>query len=385
MKIDDLLYRSLRPDDIPDAELNRRILEWRENAMKKRKFSKTAVAAAVFCVLAAGSVTAAAAYHYLKPSQVAEIISDNHALSKAFEGGDAIKINQVKRDGGYEVTLMGKVSGAGLNTCVSEEIGKELKKERMYTVLSVKRTDGLAMTDDEKKCISPLIHGVPWELANNAALDTLLHFFLLDGVCYELMECDDLEIFAGRGVQIGVVDSFGEENQAFVMDETTGIYSERPGYEGLNLLFDLPLDAAKADERAASRYLKQIKEKQDSADEGEENETVRGSQELRTYIKRLSTYMNADGKPKKDALFLQEHAKAVKGTKRILEMDGNGCVPLVDGDGESRGKQCVKDLKIGEPTILSYACADTLESLHMDVFTRNSDKTVTYEVYQPAK
>lgn len=74
---------------------------------------------------------------------------------------------------------------------------------------------------------------------------------------YELIECDSLEKFAGRGVQIGVVDSFAEENQAFAMDES-GKYQKKTDYEGTNFLFDLPLDPAKADEQAAEQYLKEL-------------------------------------------------------------------------------------------------------------------------------
>lgn len=60
---------------------------------------------------------------------------------------------------------------------------------------------------DKKFCISPLIGGVPFEEANNETLKTEMTWFEQDGVMYELVACDDLEVFADRPF-----DSSGADN-----------------------------------------------------------------------------------------------------------------------------------------------------------------------------
>ena len=71
-------------------------------------------------------------------------------------------------------------------------------------------------------CIAPLIGGVDVRKLNAATMNEGLTWFEKDGVIYELIECDNLEIFAGYGVQLGVVDEFGDETTAFQMDAESG-------------------------------------------------------------------------------------------------------------------------------------------------------------------
>ena len=96
--------------------------------------------------------------------------------------------------------------------------------------------------------------------ANAATMDETLTWFCKDGVLYELIECDDLEIFADRGVQLGIVDSFGSETAAFRMDNESGSYRKVEDYAGTIALFTLPLDTTKADPAAAEEYLKKLEE-----------------------------------------------------------------------------------------------------------------------------
>lgn len=80
--------------------------------------------------------------------------------------------------------------------------------------------------------VAPLINGVSVLDANAATMDETLTWFCKDGVLYELIECDDLEIFADRGVQLGIVDSFGSETAAFRMDNESGSYRKVEDYAG---------------------------------------------------------------------------------------------------------------------------------------------------------
>lgn len=389
-KTEELLYESLRPMDQPDPELNRQILEWRsKESMKKSNFRKSAVAAAVVCAVAVSSITAVAAYRYLKPAQVAEEISENDALAKAFESKDAVKIYETQKNDTYEVTLLGMVSGSGLELWVPEDSEETLQQDYTYVVMAVAHTDGTAVSEDDQKCISPLIHGVDWMIANNGTLNTGLTWFIKDGVMYELIECDSLEKFAGRGVQIGVVDSFAEENQAFAMDES-GKYQKKADYEGTNFLFDLPLDPAKADEQAAEQYLKELEQKMDSEDESdakEESDTeddVYDDEDpaISEYEKEMRRYKKRDD----EAGFLRDYAEVIPGSRQVLEADEKGYVHYENRDG-SEGTFLEDEIRLkkGELLISSWGSGETLDSVRLDVFSKDEDGTLIYEEYRPVQ
>lgn len=392
-QIEELLYESLRPMDEPDPELNRRILEWRSNkSMRKSSIRKSAVAAAIVCVLAVSSITAVAAYRYLNPAQVAEEVSENDALVKAFEGKDAIKINETQKNDKYEVTLLGMVSGAGLELYMPEDEEDKLQQDYTYVVMAVAHTDGTAVSQDDQKCISPLIHGVDWMIANNGTMNTGLTTFIRDGVMYELIECDSLEKFAGRGVQIGVVDSFAEENQAFAMDES-GKYQKKADYKGTNFLFDLPLDPAKGDEQAAEQYLKELEEKMDAEEESndeesdvEEDTDDTEDPELKEFLKKERQYRKKDD----EAGFLREYAEVIPGTRQVLKEDKEGYVhyEIKDSTGDSSGGTFLADeiqLEAGKQAIIGGGRGDTLDSVRMYVITKTEDGTLIFEEYRPSK
>lgn len=149
--------------------------------------------------------------------------------------------------------------------------------------------------------------------ANNGTMDAGLHWFVKDGVVYELLECDNLEIFAGRGVQVGVVDSFGNESSTFTMDAQTGVYKKTEGYEGTCALFDLPLDTAKADEAAADAYI----EKLISPDENEKADDAEKTPEELAFDKYMEEFEAAED----EMAFLNEHAVLIEGSRKELTMD----------------------------------------------------------------
>lgn len=389
-QIEELLYESLRPMDEPDPELNRRILEWRSNkSMRKSSIRKSAVAAAIVCVLAVSSITAVAAYRYLNPAQVAEEVSENDALAKAFEGKDAIKINETQKNDKYEVTLLGMVSGAGLELYMPEDEEDKLQQDYTYVVMAVAHTDGTAVSQNDQKCISPLIHGVDWMIANNGTMNTGLTTFIRDGVMYELIECDSLEKFAGRGVQIGVVDSFAEENQAFAMDES-GKYQKKADYKGTNFLFDLPLDPAKGDEQAAEQYLKELEreDESDAEDESVDEEDIDNTEdpELKEFLKKERQYRKKDD----EAGFLREYAEAIPGTRQVLKADKEGYVhyEIKDSTGDSsEGTFLAEEIQLeaGKQAIIGGGYGETLDSMRMYVISKSEDGTLIFEEYRPAK
>ncbi|MBR1691760.1 MAG: DUF4179 domain-containing protein [Lachnospiraceae bacterium] len=364
--------------------------------MKKVVFRKKAAAAAVICLLAAGSITAYAAYRYLSPSEVAQRISDNRALAEAFESEDAIAVNETQTCNGYEITLLGLVSGEKLSPFVKngEEVqtsvttqdaagitvwgdasAEQLRASQTYAAIAIARADGADM-EYENKCVSPLIHGVDWMVANNATLDVGLHWFEQDGVIYELIECTNLEIFADRGVQIGIVDSFGDENAAFSMDSETGAYYKNEDYAGTNALFDLPLDQEKADSKAAEECLERIRELSESGEEASASDEQQFGEDEESYaecVRIMDGNMDA-------AEFLKSNAAAIPGTKQVLEMDKSGCVTYGDQE-EEHGTVYVAGLTVGETRILSISSDGTPEGVRISTFVVNEDGTVTYEAY----
>ena len=253
------------------------------NMNHNRKFHPTRklIAASACAALLLGGSSAYAAYHFLSPSQIADEVADNGALSRAFAGEDAVSINETQQSNGYDITLLGLVSGEKLELCVPQETKENVSKSHTYAAIAIAKSDG---TDMEYRnfFVAPLINGVSALDANAATMDETLTWFCKDGVLYELIECDDLEIFADRGVQLGILDSFGSEAAAFRMDNESGTYRKVEDYAGTIALFTLPLDTTKADPAAAEAYLKKLEEaagEDEAADEAADAKGTAGRAE----------------------------------------------------------------------------------------------------------
>ena len=238
--------------------------------IEKRSYrQRSKVVAAVVCtVILLGSGSVYAANHYLNPSQIVDEISADSALSKAFADKDAITINETQTSNGYNITLLGLVSGEKLGLYVPDETKKEVSDKHSYAALAISKSDGSKMSNSNF-CVSPLINGEAFTDVNAATLNVGLSWFEKDGVIYELIECDNLEIFADRGVYLSLVDDFGDEVAAFRMDEATGKYHKVKDYAGTSALFTLPLDKDKADTMAADKFLVSLRREADSETDGE--------------------------------------------------------------------------------------------------------------------
>lgn len=237
---------------------------------EKRSYrQRSKVVAAVVCtVILLGSGSVYAANHYLNPSQIVDEISADSTLSKVFADKDAITINETQTSNGYDITLLGLVSGEKLGVYVPDETKKEVSDKHSYAALAISKSDGSKMSN-RNFCVSPLINGEAFTDVNAATLNVGLSWFEKDGVIYELIECDNLEIFADRGVYLSLVDDFGDEVAAFRMDEATGKYHKVGDYAGTSALFTLPLDKDKADTVAADKFLASLKREEDSETDGE--------------------------------------------------------------------------------------------------------------------
>lgn len=383
-KLDEILREALKAEQSPEPYVNRRIFttwEKENQTMKKHYFGRQAAAAVIAGILFVGGTVTYAAYRYLSPAEIAgkltEADAPANALAKAFESKDAILLNETQQSNGYDITLLGLVSGAELSPYVSAEVQQQVSGTHTYAAIAISRSDGADMENDGK-CISPLINGVKWQTANNATLNTTNYWFEKEGIVYHLIECDNLEIFAGRGVQIGVVDSFGNEGSAFVMNESTGVYQKAEGYTGTNALFQIPLDTAKGDEEAAQAYIEKLEEKMQGSSE---NSSEQEEEIVVTDVKEINDFYILWWNAESDAEFLETYAQPIEGSKQTLTVGKDGSFSYASEEG-GEGTLSTEGMKIGEPVLSNMGAEDTLDSVRMNVFTLNEDGTVTYEVYR---
>ena len=263
--IDELMKSALASEEEPEEELNRRIMrKWRERPdMRKWTKRKMTVAVTAACVLLM-SVTAGAAARYLTAGQLAERTGETK-IAAAFKGDDAIEINETREAGNYRFTLLGIASGDVLvESAVSEAIS-DLKST--YVAIAIERIDGQpmpAVSDDaygeESFFVSPLIQGLaPWQY-NTASMNGGYTDTVVDGIHYRLLECDDVIKFADRKLYICISNTAFYDTMAYHYDENTGEITRNESYDGINVLFDFPVDASKADPAAAEVYLEELEE-----------------------------------------------------------------------------------------------------------------------------
>lgn len=378
-RIDKILTEQLTPDIAPADALNRKILTQAKEIpyMKQRNGRTRVAAAAIVAVLAVGSVSAYAAYRYLTPSQVAAHLTDEQALSEAFESETAIQVNETQTVGGYDVTFLGTVSGQHLMDTVTD-----VSEKKTYAVVAIMHSDRMPMaevSDDDYRtfCVSPLIHGKTWEECNNGVLNAGVFSFVQDGIQYELLECDDLEIFSGMGVSLGIVEQFGDEEDAFSYDSATGAYSRNASYEGMNALFELPLDISKADNVSAEAFFTKETEK----DETEEDLGI-GNQSVDEWLALLE--VAGDSTKEGWETFLM-HAKEATELTRTVQADADGYVHFSTYDGESENLCYVGDwaYDAGVEVYSSASSDGTMEGTEVCTMSLNADGSYTIRYYVP--
>lgn len=260
--IDKILRQALSPTAEPSDELNNKILlRAKENEnmklRKKRIFIITA-AAVIAC-----AATAAAAIRFLAPKEIAQSVSDN-SLARAFESKDAVEVNETQEYGGYRVTFLGVISGSGLSDFTASADGVELE-DRTYAVTAIEKSDGTPMPSASNDnygevsfLVSPLIKGLNPVHFNAFTMNGGYTDIVKDGILYRLAECDNVEMFADRGAYLCVSTSMSYDINAYNYDEKTGDITRNNNYDGLNALFELPLDKSRADRDEADKYIKEI-------------------------------------------------------------------------------------------------------------------------------
>lgn len=379
--IDELLKQALAPTDEPNFWLNKRILNQvkEEESMNLKKAGKIQVAAiAAAFVIGAGSVSAYAAWRYLTPEKVTETLHDS-ALTKAFQSKDAVLINESQICDGYRITLLGMVSGKDITDYVTTSNGKECEN-RSFIAVAIENEDGTPMPDTSKDeedklfFVSPFIRGYDPAWYNAMTMRGGWSQFLEDGIFYRLIECDNVEIFADRGLYLGVCEGSFYDNQAFCYDKDSGEITRNEDYEGLNVLFDLPIDESKADPEAAANYLTSLED-----DDSEEEEIEKSEEEklCEEWIEKVT--------PEN----IEKYAKPVKSTVQTLTPDKDGYISYsYKVKGRSSGSDTIlasEEFRDGQKKVISGydSTEDGLDSLVIHVFTLNDDGTITYASYIP--
>ena len=223
-------------------------LEKEKPDMKLKFIRKPAVLAAAAALLVL-SVSAAALW--LSPSQVADHVGQP-MLSQAFEGKDAILLNQTVETGDFNVTLLGLVSGAGLT-----DWQQDVDASHTYAVVGLSRLDGTPLENGTfpftSYTLTPLVAGYSPRAVNNWTLGSFASGIEVDGNYYYLLDTQDLGIFADHTVYLAFYEGTVPSNEIFSV-AGDGSISFAEDFDGVQALFTLPLDASLADPAAADAF-----------------------------------------------------------------------------------------------------------------------------------
>lgn len=385
-KLDELLKHALTPTDEPDERLNQSIFKQvkeREAMNKKtvrtiKNIPAAAVAAAI--ILGCGSVSAYAAWKYLTPEHVAEEFGETK-LADAFENDDAVSVNETQSCGGFDITLMGLISGKDLSVYpVFDEKGNELDMDKTYSVVAIRKSDGTPMPDtsqdeygDLSFFVSPLVKGYHPAQYNAVTMSGGYQDFVEDGVLYRIAQCDNVEIFADCGLYLCVNDGVFYNNEAYVYDESTGEISRNENYSGLNALFDLPVDPAKGDPQAAAAYIRQMKEE-------EEKEQKQSEKKEKEDADQWWSGLTAEN--------ISQYADRLEDSVSICRIDKDGYISYsYDQDDKSTfsGTMRVKGSPLETDKFMVSGSVGSGDTMVIETFWMNDDGTVTFAAYVPKK
>lgn len=386
-KINDILKLALTPNEEPDVRLNQNILlQAKEaNRMEKKSINKfAAVALSAALVLGIGSVSIYAAKKLMLPGEVAEDLNSGGILD-AFSGEDAILINETQSYGGIDVTLYGVVSGKNLSEFKTES-DDGIHDDRTYAVVSIQKSDKTPLPSssedsysDYSFLVSPYIQGLNPAFYNSFTLLGGYSELEKNGVYYRISECDNIEMFADHKIYLGVSQGTFYDNNAYCFDETTGYITRNEAYEGLNALFELPLDPLKADPKAAAKFVKSLESEPNEDTETEAGDKTDTDQEVASFISKLTPET------------IEDYAKLVEDSVITAMPDEEGYFSYqykIKGRSSGNGKVNVKDIfpdnKPGMCDQYSYDYSDDgLDSLVIEVYTLNEDGSVTFAIYIP--
>ena len=221
-----------------------------KTTVKTKRLSAPFIAAAVLAVL---TVTAFAAYFFLTPKDVATHL-EKYELAEAFSEQDTIFNIPAQTSGDYTIELLGMTSGKNLDEVADTAIDKELS----YIVGAITKKDGSPMTDYSNLMITPLVEGYkPWHVNIFTIGNGGKTGFIYEGVEYFIIECESVEIFADSQVYIAAYEGGAPSTKEFSISED-GKISFNKSYEGMSVLFEIPLDDSKANPEAVAALIDKL-------------------------------------------------------------------------------------------------------------------------------
>ena len=135
---------------------------------------------------------------------------------------------------------------------------QELEKDHTYSVLALRRLDGTPLENEtfdfSGYTMTPLVAGCSPAAVNNWTLSAFAQGFAKDGVYYYLLDTQSIEMFADRTVYMAFYEGFAPSNDIFTVAED-GTIAFAEDFAGVQALFTLPLDPAKADRAAADAFV----------------------------------------------------------------------------------------------------------------------------------
>lgn len=387
--MDSLLKKSLTPADMPPERLNCQVLlRAKEREMMKHQKRIPAAVAAAVCVVLLGSMTVVAARRYFSPAEIATEF-ENETLAKAFSGEGAVLVNETQESGGYRITLLGSVAGKNLSDYMITDDKGMVEEDKIYTVVAIERADGTPMPDTssddydkEPLYVSHYIRGLDPNQYSLQSMGGGYSTAVRDGVMYRMVEMDNIEMFADKGIYVGVSSGTFYDSAAYRFDEGSGEISPNTDYKGVNALFTLPVDKSKADNAAAEAYLKELRAEWETPAQGSYDFQMGKADEAYLAVEAFMEKLTAEN--------LDEYAAPVEATRMVLTPDKEGMVSgsyeLEDGSAGNSAFWVTPETKVGEYQIGGYSYSENaLEDLLIDVYVLNEDGTVTYVVYKPKK
>ncbi len=216
----------------------------------KKSIKIVAVAAAIASFLA---ISVFAISVLLTPGEVAKYFGDDE-VAHAFESGEAQIINQTVEDSGYIFTLEGIAPGTELEYFGADavEVG------RSYVVIAMQKADGGEITYDDSVTFIPFFEGYdPWKVNGLHLNGASAYKTIQNNVLYYLWDFTDLEVFADKKIYLAGFGGIAPGPEKFVLnaDGSIGFNSE---YKGIKVMFEIQLDASKADQAAAAKMIENI-------------------------------------------------------------------------------------------------------------------------------
>ena len=215
--------------------------------MKAHHIKKLFPAAAVAAALV---VTISAAALLLTPAQVADALQ-NPVLADAFQGDTAVLLQEQQQVDGFDITLLGMVSGRGLS-----RLGDHLDADHTYVVMALAPIDGTPLDaetfDPFSWTATPLVSGCPVRAVNSWTLGTFAQCKVVNGTAYYILDLQTVEIFADRTVYLAVYPGGVPSEAQFSMADDGTLTLADPAS---GAMFVLPLDPALADPAAAQAFL----------------------------------------------------------------------------------------------------------------------------------